>query len=569
MNRFLLAALTSTALLVPATSAFAAPGDLDTSFSGDGRELVDLGGEDHGATAVTQPDGKIVFAATTGASPQGDFVVGRRNRDGSPDKTFSDDGQIRFGFNKTDTPTNDRAMSVALGPDGSIVVAGFTDANAGTGAGNDTAVARVTSSGALDSTFNGTGKATVDFGQGDVGTDVAVRPDGSVVVGEIAHIGSDDDFGVAQLTPGGKPDTSWSGDGRASAHFGANEILRAIALTPDGGVVAVGRFQNVSTSFDTAVARFRSDGNIDDTGFAGRGKLIVSFGGKDFANDVAVQPDGKLVLPVVDVTQSDTKTMVARLTSTGGRDSDFGEDGVTVVPAVDSALASVALTPSNRIVAAGQVGSGSQCDFLLVELNPDGELDRAFAAGAGHARYDVGSLEFAQSVAISGQRAVISGFSGTANVPLVAVEIDEPQPPQPQGQTEPEPQPAPAADSPPAEAPQALPSSPLTGPADALAPVLSKLKLKTTRGTEKATYRLSEQATVKVTVQRKVKRGTRTRLVAARKVTLKGKAGGNAFKLKNLKPGSYRVTLKATDGAGNRSKALRASFVLKARSGAR
>lgn len=565
MNRFLLTALTSAALLVPATSAFAAPGDLDTSFSGDGRELVDLGGEDHGSTAIVQPDGKIVFAATTGASPQGDFVVGRRNRDGSPDKTFSDDGQVRFGFNKTDTPTNDRATSVALSPDGSIVVAGFTDANAGTGAGNDTAVARVTSSGALDSSFNGNGKATVDFGQGDAAMDVAVRRDGTVVVGEIAHIGSDDDFGVAQLTPTGQPDSSWSNDGRASAHFGANEILRGIALTPDGGVVAAGRFQNVSTSTDTAVARFRSDGNIDDTGFAGRGKLIVSFAGKDFANDVVVQSDGKIVLPVVDVTQTETKTMVARLTSTGDRDSDFGENGVTAVPAVDAALGAVTLTPSNRIVAAGQMGTGFQRDFFLVELNPDGELDRAFAAGAGHARYDVGSLEFALSVAISGQRAVLSGFSGTANVPLVAVEIDEPQSPQPQGPTEPELQPAPAADTPPAEAPQTAPDplSSLTPPADALAPVLSKLKLKASRGTEKASYRLSEQATVKVTVQRKVKRGTRSRLVTARKVTLKGKAGANAFKLTKLKPGTYRVTLKASDAAGNRSKAVRASFALK------
>jgi hypothetical protein len=37
----------------------------------------------------------------------------------------------------------------------------------------------------------------------------------------------------------------------------------------------------------------------------------------------------------------------------------------------------------------------------------------------------------------------------------------------------------------------------------------------------------------------------------------------HAFKVKKLEPGGYRVTLKASDGTGNASKAIRKSFVLK------
>src|SRR5215212_4934444 len=129
MNRFLLTA----------SSALAAPGDLDSTFSGDGKDLIDLGADDVGGAVAIQPDGKIVLATSSVSktSGQGDFVVLRTNPDGSPDDTFSGDGQIRFSFAEADRSSDDRATSVALGPNGSIVVAGITNAGA---FGNDMAV---------------------------------------------------------------------------------------------------------------------------------------------------------------------------------------------------------------------------------------------------------------------------------------------------------------------------------------------------------------------------------------------------------------------------------------------
>ena len=61
-----------------------ADGSLDTTFSGDGKAVIELGSPDQAKSVVVQPDGKLVLAGTTG--------VVRLNADGSLDTTFSGDG---------------------------------------------------------------------------------------------------------------------------------------------------------------------------------------------------------------------------------------------------------------------------------------------------------------------------------------------------------------------------------------------------------------------------------------------------------------------------------------------
>src|SRR4051794_38153193 len=58
---------------VPALASGAGPGDLDASFSGDGRQTTEFGGADAAAAVAVQADGKIVVAG----SSDGDFAVAR------------------------------------------------------------------------------------------------------------------------------------------------------------------------------------------------------------------------------------------------------------------------------------------------------------------------------------------------------------------------------------------------------------------------------------------------------------------------------------------------------------
>jgi uncharacterized delta-60 repeat protein len=73
---------------------------------------------------MVQPDGKILVAgqAYNGLNTS-DFALVRYNADGTLDTTFSDDGKVI-------TPVglaNDLGYSVALQPDGKILVAGHID----------------------------------------------------------------------------------------------------------------------------------------------------------------------------------------------------------------------------------------------------------------------------------------------------------------------------------------------------------------------------------------------------------------------------------------------------------
>lgn len=106
-------------------------GQLDLTFGTDGKVLTDIGipsaefGRDLNATM--QPDGKIVVAGYTDADAPGgvDFFVVRYNQDGSLDTSFDTDGKQTIDFGNTE----DQAYGVAVDSVGRIVVVGFTGAS--------------------------------------------------------------------------------------------------------------------------------------------------------------------------------------------------------------------------------------------------------------------------------------------------------------------------------------------------------------------------------------------------------------------------------------------------------
>jgi hypothetical protein len=83
-------------------------------------------------------------------------------------------------------------------------------------------------------------------------------------------------------------------------------------------------------------------------------------------------------------------------------------------------------------------------------------------------------------------------------------------------------------------------------PLDTTAPAFTNVKVRNGR----LRFTLSESAKVTVTITKR--KGTHRKRV--RRFTIAGKAGANAAAFKKLKPGTYRITLAATDGSGNRSK---------------
>jgi uncharacterized delta-60 repeat protein len=138
---------------------------LDPGFGSGG--LVATPGLAPAEAVVVQPDGKIVVA--------GDHKLARYLPDGTLDGAFGTAGVVTTGV---DAAIFGNAIDVALQTDGKIVVVGVTDTS-----NEDFAIERYDSDGAADTSFGLLGRTTTDFhGFSDRANSVAIQPDGKIVV---------------------------------------------------------------------------------------------------------------------------------------------------------------------------------------------------------------------------------------------------------------------------------------------------------------------------------------------------------------------------------------------------
>ncbi len=341
-------------------------GSLDTTFSGDGKLVLNLAGENDMAYAVAvQGDGRIVVAGASWAgSPTGyDVSVVRLNADGTLDTSFSGDGVQYSGFGG-----DERAYGVAVQSDGKIVVGGLR----GNGVDGDFLAVRYNADGTNDSTFSGDGYDVLDvFGTAsyDQASSVAIQSDGRILVAGTSTVGGVPQFLVVRYNTGGTLDATFSGDGKVATPMGGgNAMIHGIALQPDGKIVAAGEAYGAGAAYDFALARYNPDGSLDTT-FSSDGKLLTAFGSaNDVARAVKLRSDGRIVAAGHANMSGDLNFAVARYLSNGDLDTSFAGDGraTTAIGAgVDNAYAA-GIDAAGRTVAAGESYNGSSAAFALV-----------------------------------------------------------------------------------------------------------------------------------------------------------------------------------------------------------
>jgi len=233
-------------------------GSLDTTFGNGGTVTTDFfGTEDDVFSVLIQPDGKIVAVGSTNDPADFyDFAAVRYLSDGTLDTTFGVGGKVSTDFRNRGM---DQALAAALQSDGKIVAAGF--ATSVDGISQNFAVARYTSSGVLDTTFNNRGMQQIDFGSCcQSAYQVLVQSDGIVTVGFPNSESSDSDFLLARLNSTGSLDSTFGIGGKVRTSFGnLNGGAQGGLLQADAKIVAVG-FQTTSSSggVDFALARYLS-----------------------------------------------------------------------------------------------------------------------------------------------------------------------------------------------------------------------------------------------------------------------------------------------------------------------
>jgi uncharacterized delta-60 repeat protein len=222
---------------------------------------------------------------------------------------------------------------------------------------------------------------------------LVLQPDGKIVVAGTATPATDWDFGLARYNPNGTLDATFGAGGRVttdiSGHLSA-DLVWAVALQPDGKLVVAGSTTGPSGEA-FALARYMPSGGLDGS-FGSSGRVTTSFGGdQDWAQAVAVQPDGKIVAAGKTGNQCCLGTFnfaLARFNAGGTLDSAFGTGGKVTTDfagGTDNAHALV-IQADGKLLAGGERlpggnVSGASFDFALARYQPGGTLDPTFGSG--------------------------------------------------------------------------------------------------------------------------------------------------------------------------------------------
>ena len=230
--------------------------------------------------------------------PHGDFMVARYLPNGQPDPTFGVGGVTTTDFSGE---SYDEPYAVVLQPDGKMVLAGYTNSGGGPGVlfgADQLALARYTPSGMLDPTFGEGGKVVFDGGSYDERLlSVALGPGGTVLAGGYTNGERRSDLLLARLRLDGSLDTTFGNTGKGFSvnDLGTNsERISSLVVARDGKIVAGGQTA-VADNADFAVFRYRPDGFFDES-FGRGGVATFDFQGReDRVHALALQPDGKIV----------------------------------------------------------------------------------------------------------------------------------------------------------------------------------------------------------------------------------------------------------------------------------
>jgi len=264
---------------------FGAGGKLITSFAGYG---------DNAHAVVIQPDGKIlvggsaqVISKTIPGELTFGFALARYNQDGSLDTEFGERGKVTSELDGICT-------RLVLQPDGKVIAGGTITTRE---TNSDFALARYNADGSLDAAFGNDGKVTTDFNKwADILSALALQADGKIVVaGDVDPpdpLHNDSQPCVARYNADGSLDSSFGK--RGTVIDGNFTAARAIALQDNGKIIVAGLGSNQKGDGDFALARYMANGNVD-TSFGNGGKITTSFLGSDDAFAVALLPDGRIV----------------------------------------------------------------------------------------------------------------------------------------------------------------------------------------------------------------------------------------------------------------------------------
>ena len=240
---------------------------------------------------------------------------------------------------------------------------------------------------------------------------IVVQPDGKVLVGgDFTNIKGVLRNRIARLNADG------SVDGTFDPGTGPDNAVLALALQPDGKVLAGGAFYSINGVSRGRIARLNADGSLDGTFNPGTGIVFC----------LALQLDGKvLVGGSFTYINGVPRTSIARLNADGSVDDAFDPgtglsgrympgDSIAYDPdPLSPYLNCLAVQPDGKVLVGGQFTKINHVSRNgVARLNGDGSVDGTFDPGTGANRYVKAlALQPDGKVVVGGVFSTINGVS--------------------------------------------------------------------------------------------------------------------------------------------------------------
>jgi uncharacterized delta-60 repeat protein len=307
-----------------------------------------------------QSDGKILAGGDfTSYNGNTTARLVRLNTNGSIDNTFAP-GVL-----------NNSVRAIAVQGDGKIIIAGiFTTVNGV----NRSRICRLHANGTVDNTFNpGAGfNFTVKA--------IAIQPDGKIVAG-----GDFTNFNGVQANYITRLNSDGTLDQDFTAGTGFNNNVLALAIQPDGKIIAGGAFSTFNGNTHNRIVRLLGTGVIDNTFVTNTGVNSGQNFGAVFT--VALQNDGKIYLGGNFSTYHNTaRSRILRLNDDGSLDLTFNPG--TGFSGNLNELATIAIQDNGKIICGGSFSAYQAISFNnIARINSDGAIDNNFAVGSGFNNY--------------------------------------------------------------------------------------------------------------------------------------------------------------------------------------
>ena len=346
-------------------------GTLDNTFGNNGSVVAGISNIScRGSAIALQTDGKIVVAGSADSSSTYDFLVLRLLPDGTPDSTFGSAGWVTTDFGTT----LEYANAVAIQRDGKIIAAG----RKAEGFFSDFAMVRLLPDGQPDPQFGDQGLVGTNFREEDNAAAIVIQDDSKIILGGFSSVSANGDFALARYNQDGSLDKLFGSGGKVLTDLaGQNEsdFITSMKLLSDGRIVTAGNANNNNLEFtsDAGIVQFMPDGALDPS-FGTDGIVIAPLGSKTNVEGVTVAADGKVIIcGSSDVAQGENRWFLSRFQPQGGLDISFGTLGVvtTNMQGANNFAGDVLVQPDSKIVLAGTSGASPNFNFAVARYIAD------------------------------------------------------------------------------------------------------------------------------------------------------------------------------------------------------